>query len=102
MKEGIFTYQGIQENLKESLLPILKSRYGIFNLMVEGGATVLKEFISQKLAHLIILTVSPKFFGSGGALATSNDNPFPPFEIKSALFKQIGPDMNIVGYPIFN
>ncbi len=80
-------------------MSVLKSQFGIDNLMVEGGATVLREFMAQKLADLIVLTISPKFFGSGVALASSTINPLLPFELKSTVFRQIGPDMIILGYP---
>jgi riboflavin biosynthesis pyrimidine reductase len=66
--------------------------------MVEGGAQVLRAFMFDKLAHLIILTIAPKFFGNGVSLSYKE---VLPFDIKSAKFKQMGMDMVMIGYPLF-
>jgi len=82
-------------------LPILKGKYGIDLLMVEGGAQVLQGFLHKKLGHVIILTIAPKFFGNSGSFSSKESGVVLPFEIKSAIFKQIGVDMVMIGYPLF-
>jgi riboflavin biosynthesis pyrimidine reductase len=69
--------------------------------MVEGGAQVLRGFLQEKLAHVIILTIAPKFFGNSGSFYSEESGVVLPFEIKSTIFKQIGVDMVMIGYPLF-
>lgn len=69
--------------------------------MVEGGTQVLRGFLHEKLSHLIILTIAPKFFGSGVSLTSSKNETFPSFEIGSATFNKIGSDIVMIGYPLF-
>lgn len=84
--------------LTASLLPILKSQYGIDILMVEGGAQVLQGFLFDELAHVIIMTIAAKFFGNGVSLGGK----YLPFSVDSATFKPVGSDIVMMGYPLFN
>ena len=69
--------------------------------MVEGGSLVLQEFISYKLGHLIILTIAPKFFGSGVSLTFKSDGALIPFAMDSVTYSQLGSDIVMIGFPIF-
>ena len=60
-----------QEGLKfkwEDIMQVLTSR-GIRSLMVEGGATVINELLSQRYRQLVdsvIITIAPVWLGEGG------------------------------------
>lgn len=57
-------------------LPDLLTRlgeYGIYSLMVEGGAAVITSFLGARLVDWVVLTLAPVFIGGMGALEAVKD-----------------------------
>lgn len=69
------------------LLDLLGSR-DLKTLMVEGGASVIAEFLKQKLADKLIVTISPQLLG--GIHPTGFNN---SIELKNVSYRQLGKDM---------
>jgi 2,5-diamino-6-(ribosylamino)-4(3H)-pyrimidinone 5'-phosphate reductase len=49
----------------EDILSVLSSR-GIKSVMIEGGANVISDVLSQRMADVIIITIAPVFLGRDG------------------------------------
>jgi GTP cyclohydrolase II len=79
------------------LLPALV-QFGIRSLMVEGGATVIGEFLRQGLVDRVMLTIAPVFIGGLNALEnpsnTMTDN---KLRLKNTSMQSIGSDFVIFG-----
>ncbi len=60
-------------NGQVALLPLLQqlAAEGIRSIMVEGGATVLRNFLRARLAQSAVITIAPIFVGGLPALATT-------------------------------
>jgi len=57
MDGGKFLWTEILENLY---------RRGIKSVMIEGGATVINDVLSQRIADVVIITIAPVFLGHDG------------------------------------
>jgi 2,5-diamino-6-(ribosylamino)-4(3H)-pyrimidinone 5'-phosphate reductase len=57
MENGRFSWAEILSTL---------STRGIKSVMIEGGASVINDILSQKLADIIIITIAPVFIGRDG------------------------------------
>lgn len=72
----------------------------IKSLMVEGGATVISNFIKTKIANLVISTVTPFFIGGGvkpiEKLCGKEDK---LFSLRDLKYVQIGRDLIVCGLP---
>lgn len=63
-----------------TLLYVLKSKYGIQRLMVEGGARIINSFLQHsQLVFSIVITIGPFFVGQGVKAIEEENNhiPFP-------------------------
>jgi 3,4-dihydroxy 2-butanone 4-phosphate synthase/GTP cyclohydrolase II len=69
------------------LLDLLGSR-GIKTLMVEGGASVIAEFLKQKLANKLVVTISPQLLGGVHPIGFDNS-----IELENVSYRQLGKDM---------
>ena len=84
------------------LLPILKSQFGIQKVMVEGGASVLQEFIRLRLTDVCIVTIAPRLLGMGLHITHNVDRQdfgITTLEFKSSAFHTFGRDSVLIGYP---
>jgi len=71
---------------------------GISSLMVEGGATVITEFLKARLVDAVVITISPMILGGYKAvsnLGTSNLNLLP--HINPLFSENLGDDLIIWG-----
>ncbi|ORX57838.1 bacterial bifunctional deaminase-reductase [Piromyces finnis] len=83
------------------VLEILKSTYNIRNVMVEGGAQVIRSFLmnSQIIQHIII-TIGPLYIGNGVKALGFGDiekNSLPHLEHVQSL--TLGQDIIVIGKP---
>ena len=71
---------------------------GMRSLMVEGGATILTSFLTQRLANYVTMTIAPTFVGGLRVLdAYTSVVPMPQQYLTAASFTQVGPDMVVWG-----
>ena len=76
------------------------SRRGIAQLLVEGGPTVISEFLRQRLADEICVYIAPKILGGSGSIDISR----PMAELAEAFglhyvdIKRFGDDVRISGF----
>jgi diaminohydroxyphosphoribosylaminopyrimidine deaminase/5-amino-6-(5-phosphoribosylamino)uracil reductase len=76
------------------------SRRGIAQLLVEGGPTVISEFLRQRLADEICVYIAPKILGGSGSVDISG----PMAELAEAFglhyvdIKRFGDDVRISGF----
>lgn len=85
-----------------SLPPILKTlrRESMCSVMVEGGAAVLSSFLKSGLCDLVIITISPKLFGTGLTLADRAESvSFPSTELSDPEWVKCGDDIILIGAP---
>jgi 3,4-dihydroxy 2-butanone 4-phosphate synthase/GTP cyclohydrolase II len=69
---------------------------GVKNLMVEGGASVITNFLSQRLVDILFLTIAPVLVGG---LRAPENNIEPPLRLLDFGFKSAGDDLLIWGKP---
>ena len=75
-----------------SLLPA----YGVYSVLVEGGAQTIESFIRAKLADRLVLAISPKKIGDARAVSS----PITPAVLRSlegAKKEKMGKDLVISG-----
>ena len=78
----------------ESLIPLpellneLAAR-GVKSLMVEGGATILRNFLTAGLVDAVVVTIAPRFVGGVRVI----DTPLPYPTLKNECWEQWGNDM---------
>ena len=79
-----------------SLLQTLKQKYNIQSIMVEGGSSILSTFLSNHYCNALVLTISPKFFGSVHGLPAlsqaSFQNNILQLPLNTTFYSQLGPD----------
>jgi GTP cyclohydrolase II len=67
---------------------------GIDSLMVEGGARVIRAFLSQGLADHLVLTIAPLFVGGLHAI----EEPLPDFpRLEEVGYERLGDDLIVWG-----
>ena len=69
--------------------------------MVEGGATVLRNFLSARLAQSTVVTIAPIFVGGLPALTASTDDDGSAFSFSRLVdpqLLQLGGDMICYGH----
>ncbi len=72
----------------------------IKSLMVEGGATVISNFIKTKMANLVISTVTPFFIGGGvKPIETLCGKEDKLFSLRDLKYVQVGRDLIVCGVP---
>lgn len=76
-----------------ALLDVLAEN-GVNSLMVEGGAQVITNFLAQRLADWVAVTIAPVFLG--GLPAIEGSLPAPLW-LKDPQFEQLGEDVLIFG-----
>jgi len=76
------------------ILSNLSSR-GIKSVMVEGGARVISDVLTERLADVIIITVAPVFLGSDG-VGLSAHLPEPDW-LHDVKYLSVGKDIVIAG-----
>ncbi len=72
---------------------------GISSLMVEGGARVISNFLSQQLVDRVVLTIAPMFVGGLNAL-DGQKRPFPSPHLprlNNLRYQRLGDDMIVYG-----
>jgi GTP cyclohydrolase II len=74
------------------VLELLKDRFGIRSLMVEGGAAVISSFASANLVDCICVTIAPKVIGNKDGLAAFSVMPTPMVDFQSGAFLVLGSD----------
>ncbi len=81
------------------ILRSLKSEFGVERLMVEGGATVIRDFLARanEAVDSIIVTLSPKFISDSG-ISIRFSSPA-TLELSSVEYIQLGCDMILYGRP---
>jgi GTP cyclohydrolase II len=80
-----------------SILALL-ARMKVASLMVEGGAGILRSFLSERLADQVVVTISPRFVGgvpalAGGAGARPGSLP----RIRNVRHQSLGTDLIVWG-----
>ena len=89
-------------------LPALLARLGtlgVRRLMVEGGASVITSFLSQRLVDLVVLTIAPVFVGGQNAIEALLSTPkggtedFPRLGLPHAA--EVGSDLIVWGRPLY-
>ncbi|CDF38782.1 unnamed protein product [Chondrus crispus] len=82
-----------------SVLQTLHKQH-VSSVMVEGGAAVLSSFLKSGLCDLVVVTISPKLFGSGLTLADRSDyGSFPTMDLSDPKWILCGEDIVLVGAP---
>ncbi|HAR41330.1 MAG TPA: hypothetical protein DCS07_01655 [Bdellovibrionales bacterium] len=74
-------------------------RRGIRNLLVEGGGSVMWDFISQDLIEEINLTITPRILGGSSAPTLVDGKGFSPGEVRNfklSSFKKLGDELYLV------
>jgi riboflavin biosynthesis pyrimidine reductase len=74
------------------MLDLLGKR-GIYSLMVEGGPTVLKAFMTAQLAQAALITIVPRWLGQGSLQLV----PDAGATLHNTIIKQAGDDMMMWG-----
>jgi GTP cyclohydrolase II len=70
----------------------------VTGLMVEGGATVIRSFLQQRLVDYFVITVAPKLlFGGLHAMDHEESGPLPPLAIDECGYQPLGGDLIIHG-----
>lgn len=62
---------------------------GIQTLMVEGGASVITSFLQQRLAHRLVVTISPQLLGGVKAVAALAES----VPLRNPAFRALGQDI---------
>lgn len=75
-----------------AMLDLLGKR-GIYSLMVEGGPTVLKAFMTAQLAQAALITIVPRWLGQGSLQLV----PDAGATLHNTIIKQAGDDMMMWG-----
>jgi len=75
------------------ILKVLAGK-GIASLLVEGGQSIYRQFLNERLADKIYLFISPKKFGEG---LSAFGGEKPPFRIKRESIRNTGGDSFIEG-----
>lgn len=73
------------------VLNLLKCKYEIDTLMVEGGSQILQSF--NDVAHLYIITIAPKIFKTGVSIHSQSKEYLRNMNFKNVTWKQFGTDM---------
>lgn len=76
-----------------ALLDVLAEN-GVNSLMVEGGAQVITNFLTQGLVDWVAVTIAPVFLGGLPAIEGSLPT---PLRLKNPQFEQLGEDILIFG-----
>jgi 5-amino-6-(5-phosphoribosylamino)uracil reductase len=100
---GVATVVGLRERVTMSeLLRDLAIRRGVHRLMVEGGGTILTQFLTEDLADELHLVIAPMFVGEARAPRVLTSAPFPwtaPHRANLASTRQIG-DVVLMRYAL--
>lgn len=83
------------------LLTRLYQERGIRSVMVEGGAKVIAEFLTQGLCDYLIVTVAPIFLATLNSVSLALDAKAPLPKLTEMRHCRIGKDLLIWGTPIF-
>ncbi|KAJ3222512.1 hypothetical protein HK099_002220 [Clydaea vesicula] len=83
----------------KKILEVLKIKFNIEKLMVEGGSAIISQFFKYNLADCCIVTVSPQYLLGGGVHVTDslNGEDINGFKLKDPQFRQFGDDIVVVG-----
>jgi riboflavin biosynthesis pyrimidine reductase len=73
------------------VLELLKDRFGIRSVMVEGGAGIISSFAFANLVDCICVTIAPKAIGNKDGLAAFSDLPT-MVDFQSGTFLVLGSD----------
>ncbi|MFH1719841.1 MAG: bifunctional diaminohydroxyphosphoribosylaminopyrimidine deaminase/5-amino-6-(5-phosphoribosylamino)uracil reductase RibD [Planctomycetota bacterium] len=81
------------------LLDALSNR-GIFQLLVEGGPTVLASFLKENLADEIIVYISPRIIGSQGSAETAGPMTqlYRTVDLHNVEIQRFGEDIRFSGF----
>jgi 3,4-dihydroxy 2-butanone 4-phosphate synthase/GTP cyclohydrolase II len=71
----------------------------INSVMVEGGAQVITSFIRQRLADVIIVTISPVFLGGLPVIDARHSNGRISVDLTEAFYHSLGRDLIVWGRP---
>lgn len=77
-------------DLREALL-VLRGRYGVGRLLVEGGPAINGAMISASLVHEVFLTIAPKIVGDMVDQAGERPGEAPPSVVRGLTFAPEGP-----------
>jgi 3,4-dihydroxy 2-butanone 4-phosphate synthase/GTP cyclohydrolase II len=69
------------------------------NIMVEGGARVITNFIRQKLADVIIVTISPRLVGGLPVIDPGESNRALDLHLEESFYQPLGRDLVLWGRP---
>jgi 5-amino-6-(5-phosphoribosylamino)uracil reductase len=100
---GVATVVGLRERVTMSdVLWDLVTRRGVHRLMVEGGGTVLTQFLAENLADELHLVIAPIFVGEPRAPRVVTSGAFPwtsSHRARLASIRQIG-DVVLMRYAL--
>ncbi len=79
------------------------AKMGIMSVLVEGGSGVITSFLSQKMADKIIVFAAPILIGDGiQAVGDLGINKLVnSIKLSELQVKRAGPDLMIIGYPVW-
>lgn len=90
---------GVDGRIDLSALMQWLSGQGVNSIMVEGGAQVITSFIQNRLADVIIVTISPMFLGGLPVIDTRNAAGRVSFDLAEASYQGLGRDLIVWGRP---
>ena len=87
----------------DSLMTALGQR-GLKSIMVEGGTTIISNFLRRRFVHHLIVTVAPSFIGGKSVLPNLHDEEnkdaaFP--ELENIQYQWLGNDLILEGDPVW-
>lgn len=82
----------------ESLMPSLAAR-GVDSLMVEGGARVIASFLRNRLADVVVITLSPQLLGGLPAIDAGSTEEFARIGLGEPVYETLGRDLIVWGHP---
>jgi 3,4-dihydroxy 2-butanone 4-phosphate synthase/GTP cyclohydrolase II len=75
------------------------ANHAINSLMVEGGARVITSFIRDRLADVIVITISPQLLGGLPVIETSASNRGLDLQLDGAFYQPLGRDLILWARP---
>ena len=70
---------------------------GMSRVLIEGGAKVLGSFFAAGLVDRVLVFISPKVLGGGGAASAGGAPAAPAVDLKDIRLSRVGPDILIEG-----